>query len=93
VPIPGGIVPAIISLAHATGLTATAEGVENRAQAELLRALGCDTGQGRWFGAPGPAEEVAGFLAARGAPADGRVGRPSRPARGDAAVDGQDGAT
>ena len=39
------------SLAHALDLTVTAEGVETAGQAERLRALGCDTGQG-WYFAP-----------------------------------------
>ncbi len=40
------IVKAQIDLAHALGLTATAEGVENLAQFRLLRDLGCDHAQG-----------------------------------------------
>ena len=53
------ILPAVISLAHSLGLKVTAEGVENAAQVEMLRALGCDTGQGWYFGAPTPAHQVA----------------------------------
>ena len=45
---------AIVSLAAALGLDAVAEGVEDEAQAELLRALGCPLAQGYLFGAPGP---------------------------------------
>lgn len=48
-------VRAIISVAHAHGLVVTAEGVEHRWQAELLRAMGCDHAQGYWFGHPVPA--------------------------------------
>lgn len=46
------VVAAIISLAHAHGLTVTAEGVETRAQADALRAMGCDQGQGWLYGRP-----------------------------------------
>jgi diguanylate cyclase (GGDEF)-like protein len=48
------IVSAIISLARALGLAAIAEGVEDEAQAALLRELGCPLAQGYLFGAPGP---------------------------------------
>ena len=54
--IPGdtAIVSAIVSLAHALGIQAIAEGVEDEAQAEALTALGCPMAQGFLFGAPGP---------------------------------------
>ena len=47
------IVSAIVSLAHALGIDAIAEGVEHEAQAERLRELGCELAQGYLFGAPG----------------------------------------
>ncbi|MFC4032015.1 putative bifunctional diguanylate cyclase/phosphodiesterase [Streptomyces polygonati] len=50
------IVEGIVSLAHGLGLTVTVEGVETRNQAEHLRALGCDTGQGWYYARPGPPE-------------------------------------
>ncbi len=78
VPVHDRVLPAIISLAHAMGLTVTAEGVENRAQVELLRARRCDAGQGRWFGAPMSADGVTRLLAARRTPGGDGVGR--RPA-------------
>ncbi|GLQ99803.1 hypothetical protein GCM10007863_42230 [Dyella mobilis] len=46
------IVAAIISLAHALGMTVTAEGVEQVAQREQLLALGCDLMQGYLTGRP-----------------------------------------
>jgi diguanylate cyclase (GGDEF)-like protein/PAS domain S-box-containing protein len=52
------IVDALVRLAHALGLTVTAEAVETTEQAELLRALGCDSGQGLLFGAPVPAQAI-----------------------------------
>ncbi|MFC1421054.1 putative bifunctional diguanylate cyclase/phosphodiesterase [Streptacidiphilus cavernicola] len=44
------IVSALVRLAHALGLTVTAEGVETELQADLLRATGCDSAQGWHFG-------------------------------------------
>ena len=40
----------------------TAEAVETEVQAERLRALRCDTGQGRYFGAPAPADAITARL-------------------------------
>ncbi|WP_431678732.1 putative bifunctional diguanylate cyclase/phosphodiesterase [Kitasatospora sp. KL5] len=56
------IVGAMVQLAHALGLTVTAEGIENAAQAERLRLTGCDTAQGWYFAKPGEAELVAEML-------------------------------
>ncbi|SCE64360.1 putative bifunctional diguanylate cyclase/phosphodiesterase [Micromonospora mirobrigensis] len=56
------IVDALVRLAHALELWVTAEAVETVTQAERLRALRCDTGQGRWFGGPVPAEEITARL-------------------------------
>jgi diguanylate cyclase (GGDEF)-like protein len=52
------IVSAIITLAHAMGLTVVAEGVERATQASLLREQGCDAAQGWLFGRPLPAGEI-----------------------------------
>ena len=46
------VVRAIVDLAHAHHLVCIAEGVETRAQAAALAAMGCDHGQGWWFGRP-----------------------------------------
>ncbi|MEV0212237.1 EAL domain-containing protein [Micromonospora sp. NPDC050695] len=56
------IVDALVRLAHALELWVTAEAVETGVQAERLRALRCDTGQGRYFGAPSPAETITARL-------------------------------
>ncbi|WP_329495129.1 putative bifunctional diguanylate cyclase/phosphodiesterase [Kitasatospora herbaricolor] len=56
------IVRAMVQLAHALGLTVTAEGIESAAQAERLRLTGCDTAQGWYFARPGEAALVADIL-------------------------------
>ena len=43
-----------------------AEGIENRATADLLISMGCEEGQGYFFGRPMPAAEFeAKFLTAK----------------------------
>jgi EAL domain-containing protein (putative c-di-GMP-specific phosphodiesterase class I) len=49
------IIAAIISLAHELGAVAIAEGVEESAQADALRALDCHVAQGYFFAKPMPA--------------------------------------
>ncbi|GFJ88985.1 GGDEF domain-containing protein [Phytohabitans rumicis] len=56
------IVDALVRLAHALGLTVTAEAVETVEQADLLRGLGCDTAQGLHFGRPTQAENITAVL-------------------------------
>jgi EAL domain-containing protein (putative c-di-GMP-specific phosphodiesterase class I) len=45
------IVGALIGLGKALGLQVTAEGVEDEATAEALRAMGCEFAQGYLYGA------------------------------------------
>jgi len=54
---PRAIIAAIIDLAHTLGMEVVAEGVEKPAQAEVLRALGCDQVQGYLLARPMPAAE------------------------------------
>ncbi len=60
-PVDTSIVRALVQMAHALALEVTAEWVETSVQAERLAALGCDVGQGRWFGDAGPGEWVPGL--------------------------------
>jgi EAL domain-containing protein (putative c-di-GMP-specific phosphodiesterase class I) len=47
------IVSAVTTMAQQLGLRVVAEGIENEAQIGLLRALGCEFGQGYLFARPG----------------------------------------
>jgi EAL domain-containing protein (putative c-di-GMP-specific phosphodiesterase class I) len=49
-PVDVQLVASLVALAHLLGLTVTAEGVETGAQAQLLSSVGCDAGQGTYFG-------------------------------------------
>jgi EAL domain-containing protein (putative c-di-GMP-specific phosphodiesterase class I) len=57
------IITAVIAMAHALGLKVVAEGVENQAQLEFLRAQKCDEVQGSYFSAPLPPHELSALLA------------------------------
>ena len=52
------IVEAIVTLAHALGLTAVAEGLETPTQLDALRVIGCDYAQGFLLGRPLPADVI-----------------------------------
>ena len=56
------IVEAVVSLCATLGLTCIAEGIERPEQADTLRGLGCDMGQGFFFGAPVGPDEFAGMF-------------------------------
>jgi diguanylate cyclase (GGDEF)-like protein/PAS domain S-box-containing protein len=59
------IIEAVIGLAHTLGMTVSAEGVENSAQMDELRRLGCDAACGFLLGHPVGADEV-GLLVGNG---------------------------
>jgi diguanylate cyclase (GGDEF)-like protein/PAS domain S-box-containing protein len=59
------IAQAIISMAHALGLRAVAEGVETAAQRDFLRTHECDALQGNYFCKALPARELAPILRAK----------------------------
>jgi EAL domain-containing protein (putative c-di-GMP-specific phosphodiesterase class I) len=52
------IVGSTIGLSKQLGLSVIAEGIENRTIADLLVSMGCEQGQGYFFGRPMP---VAAF--------------------------------
>lgn len=56
------IVKTIIDLAHHLQLTVVAEGVENKAQLNLLREYGCEEIQGYLISRPVPAKEAEAFV-------------------------------
>jgi diguanylate cyclase (GGDEF)-like protein/PAS domain S-box-containing protein len=64
------VVHAIIALGSALHLQVLAEGIERPGQADELRELGCELGQGYYLGKPMPADEMGRLLA--GPQAEGR---------------------
>lgn len=59
------IVEAMVQLAHRLGLTVTAECVETSGQAERLRRIGCDTGQGWLYSRAVTPERIAELIGTR----------------------------
>jgi diguanylate cyclase (GGDEF)-like protein len=60
------IVEAVISLAHGLGIGVVAEGIETTDEANRLRDLGCDRGQGYVYSRPIPAADVTRLMSAAG---------------------------
>jgi EAL domain-containing protein (putative c-di-GMP-specific phosphodiesterase class I) len=54
----------LVSLAHALGVTAIAEGIESDGQLQSLKAVGCDYAQGFLFAHPVSATEAGRVIAA-----------------------------
>jgi EAL domain-containing protein (putative c-di-GMP-specific phosphodiesterase class I) len=52
----------IVAMAKQLKMRTVAEGVEEPAEMEALRQIGCDAGQGYLFQQPAPAVELAAFL-------------------------------
>jgi len=57
------VVQSIVRLAHSMNLTVVAEGVETRAELDLVKLLGCDRVQGHIYGPALRGEHVAALLA------------------------------
>ena len=55
---------AIIALGHSLSLSVVAEGIERAEQLRVLRKLGCDQGQGYFFGQPMEAGRLSALLLA-----------------------------
>ncbi len=62
------IVTSLVQLAHNLGLTVTAECVEGPAQADRLRRIGCDTGQGWHYSKPVSPDRISRLLVGDGRP-------------------------
>lgn len=58
------IVAAVIGLGQSLKLTTVAEGIENETQADILRWLGCDVGQGWLYGPPVAVRDLPKIIAA-----------------------------
>ena len=56
------MVRAMVQLAESVGMVPLAEGIETEEQAEQLRAMGCDYGQGYFYARPMAAEKVPALL-------------------------------
>ncbi len=67
------VVRAIVLLGTSLGKEVIAEGIETLAQMDLLRDLGCDSGQGYYLSRPLPAEDVSQLL-------QGQLTQPGLPA-------------
>ena len=57
------MVASIIKVSDAMGITAVAEGIEEKEQLDKLSELGCRLGQGYYIGKPMPAEKIEELLA------------------------------
>lgn len=58
----GNIINAVVKMAHTLDMKVIAEGVENSAQAEFLKNIGCLMAQGFFFSKPMPIEEFEQLL-------------------------------
>jgi diguanylate cyclase (GGDEF)-like protein len=59
------IVRAVAALARGLGVAATAEGVETKAQLDMIKLVGCTEMQGFLLSKPIPAHEISGFFQVR----------------------------
>ncbi|WP_194740043.1 EAL domain-containing protein [Pseudomonas aeruginosa] len=60
------IVASLIGLGHSLGMSVVAEGIESPDEEAILRALGCNLGQGWLYGKAACAADAGGLLARRG---------------------------
>jgi len=56
------VVKSIIKVAHSLNMKVTAEGIETKKQAEILRKYSCDNCQGYYFSKPLPFNEIQEYL-------------------------------
>jgi EAL domain-containing protein (putative c-di-GMP-specific phosphodiesterase class I) len=64
------IVKTVIDMAHGLGMRAIAEGVEQPEIDALLKLMGCDHGQGYYYGRPVLAADVPALIATLARPKD-----------------------
>jgi EAL domain-containing protein (putative c-di-GMP-specific phosphodiesterase class I) len=57
------LIQATVLVAHSLGMSTVAEGIETEAQADVVRELGCEKGQGYLFSKPLSAADVITWLA------------------------------
>jgi len=57
------IVQTIVSLAHGLGLKVVAEGIETDAEQQILAEMGCEDGQGYYFGKPQRGQDIVALVA------------------------------
>ena len=62
------ITTAVLAMARALGISVIAEGIDSAEQLTVLRALGCEYGQGFLLGRPMPAAQLASWLRGRSPP-------------------------
>lgn len=60
------VASAVVALASSLGAATVAEGIEDEGQADRLRALGCDRGQGFYYARPGPPQAIDRILSMAG---------------------------
>jgi len=63
------IVSSVMNMARGLDLQSIAEGIETIEQLDVVRALGCELGQGYLFSRPVPPQEIPGLLGVELAPA------------------------
>ncbi|WP_454915968.1 putative bifunctional diguanylate cyclase/phosphodiesterase [Xanthobacter sediminis] len=59
------LISGILALSRSLGIATTAEGIEEAAEADYLRSIGCDFGQGYHYAKPMKADDVPRFLKAQ----------------------------
>jgi diguanylate cyclase (GGDEF)-like protein/PAS domain S-box-containing protein len=69
----GVVLRSIVNLAHELGRVVVAEGIENERDAQWLREIGCDYGQGFHFGGALGRAQVPEFIATRASRAPAKV--------------------
>ena len=58
------LIQATVLVAQSLAMTTVVEGIETEAQAQIVRELGCDKGQGYWFSRPLEAHALGAWLQA-----------------------------